>query len=335
MKTFLLFLSILICCISITAQIDPKNNAADNPALKEATQASVEVVNLFQQKKYAEALPLAQKAVDIRIRELGKDHLSVASAWRNLAYVQQQTGKMKESENSFDKAFDVYEKNQPLSDADEKVYAGLLQTIAIQQANDGNIFKAEKKLTRAVTLNEKLNGADSLETADTMLTLAELYQAIGEYDRANPLLRRSFEIRNGKLGAKSDQTKKVFLNLSCNLIKLGKSTESETLGNKFYPEDNQPEDKTIQSGVVNGKAIDLARPLYPAEARAKRVSGKVEVKVTIDETGKVIHACARNGAKELQRTSEIASYNSKFSPTRVEGNPVRVTGVIVYNFTAR
>lgn len=333
MKKLSLFLSILICCISIAAQTEPKSASADSPALKEAIEASVKVVSLFQQKKYEEALPLAQKAIDIRIRELGKDHLSVASAWRNLAYVQQQTGRLKEAENSFDKALDVYEKNQPLAAADEKIYAGLLQTTAVKQANGGEIFKAEKKLVRAVAIGEKPNNAGSLESAETMLTLAELYQAIGEYGKAAPLLQRSFEIRNAKSGAKNEQTERIFRNLSCNLTKLGKSAESEALENKFYPEQNQSGVKAVQGGVVNGKAINLVKPPYPEEARAKRISGTVNVKVTIDETGKVIHACAESGAKELQRASEIASYSSSFSPTTLQGAPVKVTGVIVYNFT--
>lgn len=83
---------------------------------------------------------------------------------------------------------------------------------------------------------------------------------------------------------------------------------------------------------MNGKALQLAKPAYPAEARAKRARGTVMVEVMIDKSGKIIFACATSGAKELQRASEVAAYNSKFAPTTLLGQPVSVKGIIVYNY---
>ncbi len=48
--------------------------------------------------------------------------------------------------------------------------------------------------------------------------------------------------------------------------------------------------KQVSAGVVNGKAITLAKPAYPAAARAVGAQGAVNVKVTIDEEGNVISA---------------------------------------------
>jgi TonB family protein len=90
----------------------------------------------------------------------------------------------------------------------------------------------------------------------------------------------------------------------------------------------------ISGGVLNGKAISLPRPTYPSIARAARASGTVVVQVTLDESGKVISARAVNGHPLLQQAAVQAAYGARFSPTQLSGQPVKVTGVITYNFVA-
>ena len=86
-------------------------------------------------------------------------------------------------------------------------------------------------------------------------------------------------------------------------------------------------------GVVNGIAISLPKPPYPAIALSINIQGKVDVQVTIDETGRVISARAASGHPFLRPAAEKAASNARFSPTLVSGVPVKVTGVIIYNFT--
>jgi protein TonB len=91
----------------------------------------------------------------------------------------------------------------------------------------------------------------------------------------------------------------------------------------------------ISGGVLNGKAITLVKPPYPAIARAAHASGTVQVQVTIDENGNVISAHAVSGHPLLQAASVGAARQSKFGPTKLSGQPVKVTGVIIYNFVAQ
>jgi periplasmic protein TonB len=91
----------------------------------------------------------------------------------------------------------------------------------------------------------------------------------------------------------------------------------------------------ISGGVLNGKAISLPKPPYPAIAKAARASGTVTVQVTIDESGKVISARAVGGHPLLQQAAVQAAYGARFSPTQLSGQPVKVTGVITYNFVAQ
>lgn len=92
--------------------------------------------------------------------------------------------------------------------------------------------------------------------------------------------------------------------------------------------------KQISAGVLNGKAVTLAKPAYPAAARAVGAQGAVNVKVMIDEEGNVVSAEAVSGHPLLQQAAVQAAQQSKFQPTTLNGQAVKVTGVVVYNFIA-
>ena len=92
--------------------------------------------------------------------------------------------------------------------------------------------------------------------------------------------------------------------------------------------------KQISGGVLNGKARNLPAAEFPAAAKAVNAGGEVNVKVTIDENGDVISASAVSGHPLLRAAAEDAARQAKFSPTRLSGQPVKVTGVIIYNFNS-
>jgi TonB family protein len=91
------------------------------------------------------------------------------------------------------------------------------------------------------------------------------------------------------------------------------------------PGGNRP----VNGGVLNGKAITLPKPMYPAGADA---TGTVTVEVTIDEYGNVAAARAISGPPQLQAAAVEAARQARFSPTFLMGAAVKVRGVITYNF---
>jgi len=95
------------------------------------------------------------------------------------------------------------------------------------------------------------------------------------------------------------------------------------------------EKKNIEGGVLNGKAVSLPAPNYPAIARAAHAEGNVVVRVTIDEEGNIIAAQAVSGHPLLQAAAVSAAREAKFTPTRLEGKPVQVRGSLVYNFVTQ
>jgi TonB family protein len=91
---------------------------------------------------------------------------------------------------------------------------------------------------------------------------------------------------------------------------------------------------TISGGVLNGKAISKPQPAYPPVAKAVHASGTVTVQVTVDESGNVVAASAVSGHPLLQQAAVAAARLAKFSPTLLSGKPVKVTGVLTYNFVS-
>lgn len=97
------------------------------------------------------------------------------------------------------------------------------------------------------------------------------------------------------------------------------------------PKSNQK----VSLGVINGKAINLIKPPYPPAAKAVRAAGEVSVQVAIDEKGNVTSANAVSGHPLLRQAAENAARASKFNPTLLSQEPVKVSGIIIYKFAAQ
>lgn len=98
---------------------------------------------------------------------------------------------------------------------------------------------------------------------------------------------------------------------------------------------NRSAEKALDGGVLNGKATSLPVPEYPTIARQARVSGSVNVEVLIDETGNVVEAHSVSGHPLLQAAAVSAARQATFAPTRLNGEPVMIRGVITYSFLAQ
>jgi TonB family protein len=72
---------------------------------------------------------------------------------------------------------------------------------------------------------------------------------------------------------------------------------------------------------------------YPALPQSEQAKGRVTVQVLIDEEGKVISARALSGDARFHRAAVDAALKERFSPTKLSGQPVKITGVITFHFT--
>ncbi|HEV2837385.1 MAG TPA: TonB family protein [Pyrinomonadaceae bacterium] len=98
------------------------------------------------------------------------------------------------------------------------------------------------------------------------------------------------------------------------------------------PPDPPKPPKIVSKGVINGNAISLPRPVYPEVAKKIHVQGTVSVQVLVDLDGRVVSAKAVNGHPFLIPAAVKAALQARFSPTLLSDQPVKVSGVITYNF---
>ena len=165
------------------------------------------------------------------------------------------------------------------------------------------------------------------ETEELTVTTEEFWELI---DGGRGLkITRETETPRGKQSSEMYFTKKVSSESKSNAAISGSETVIPS-GDSADGTSQIP--KMITKGVLNGTALTLTIPTYPAEARQTRAGGGVNVQVTVDEQGNVVSAKAISGDPLLKAASEEAARSSKFAPTTLKGVPVKVTGVIYYNF---
>jgi periplasmic protein TonB len=88
----------------------------------------------------------------------------------------------------------------------------------------------------------------------------------------------------------------------------------------------------VTSNVLQGKVIERRVPIYPELARRIRLQGDVAVEVIISPGGRVESVRTVSGHPMLTQSALEAARTWRFSPTLLNGVPVRVTGVITFVF---
>ena len=89
----------------------------------------------------------------------------------------------------------------------------------------------------------------------------------------------------------------------------------------------------IEVGSLLAYATNRAAPVYPPAARTMRASGVVKVEVTVDESGQVTEVQKSSGPTLLQAAAKDAVRKWRFKPFTRDGQPVRATGFVNFNFT--
>ena len=320
----------LICLVFTETSVAQTPPSSQTPELVESQELTAKVLKLYGEWKYDEALPLAKRALELREAALGRNHPDLVPLLLNLGEVYKATQKVSDARSCFERALQTSEKSFGVDDVR---LAGILDRLAYVTYAQRDERKAEGLFARSLAIKEKAYGPESPEVAQTAFALGELYRFRRDYSKAGPLYQRVIRIRE-KFGRKDDP--ELLKALQGYLIVLFGENKTDEVGpvQKRIVElvgDNGP----IQGGVLNGRAISLVTPAYPAEARSSRASGRVQVQVTIDETGKVIQAKAVNSSGmpgAFLTAAENAARRSRFTPTLMSGMPVKVNGVIIYNF---
>ena len=325
-QTFLLFMSLLLSSVFIPQSPQPA------PELKEASDLSLSVVKLFKEGKFDEAVPLAKRALEIRERLLPPGDPGVLTALGNLGNLYNAKGDYNAAKKSFERLLALQE--QQSGPTDVKL-ASTLDRLAVIYYRERNTSKAEETYKRALALRENALGTDHVEVAHSLFALAHFYRLRGKYDLALNNYRRSLFIYGRRAAWNEPAFERARTGMSCVAYETKNPaifTELKGIQEQFAPAMDLPEPMDI----LNGKALNLPQPEYPREARSLQLAGTVVILVEIDEKGKVLSAkdiC--QGLPYLTDASIQAAEKARFSPTFLNGQPVKVTGVIQYNFVRR
>lgn len=182
--------------------------------------------------------------------------------------------------------------------------------------------------------------------ADISVTIARYVPDAGCFDgdagvvTTDRLGHRNWAKERGRNGALSALQSKALAALNClNGSKLQSYYADVSVliagGGAPKGQTASPQSEVVNGGLMNDKAITLVQPEYPEAARSIRAMGQVEVSVLIDKDGNVVSAHAVSGPPLLQLAAIKAARASKFRPTFISGQPVMVSGTIVYNFELR
>src|SRR5215510_12710182 len=108
-----------------------------------------ESIRLRQAGKYDEALPLIQRAIELREKTLGPDHRDLASALNGLAIIYDIKSEYAKSEALYQRALRIIEK---ALGPDNPEVLGILNNLAMVYQNKGEYAKSEQLFERALLI---------------------------------------------------------------------------------------------------------------------------------------------------------------------------------------
>jgi TonB family protein len=205
------------------------------------------------------------------------------------------------------------------------------ETLAYSQLLGGKKTEAETSYLKAIEIAESRFGEQAKPVFSPTLNLANFYARDGRFDKADDFYLKAYALAIKNFGKEGKETEQIGDSRSCifygRTIADEKEKAFDAAVNKLFGRDTDE-----KRGIINGKALSLPKPRYPAEAREKRLAGVASVKVKINEQGNVVEAKSICREDILGRVAEESARGAKFEPTLKNGKPVEVTGIIVYNF---
>ena len=194
--------------------------------LAEAERLTQQVIQLYQQGKYNEAIPLAEQALAIRKKVLGDNHPNTARSLNNLAGLYESQGRYSEAEPLYKQALAI--KKQQLGDNHPST-ATSLNNLAELYRVQGRYSEAEPLYQQALAIRRKQLGDNHPNTARSLNNLASLYQNQGRYSEAEPLYKQALAIFKQQLGDNHPSTATSLNNLAELYRVQGRYSEAEPL----------------------------------------------------------------------------------------------------------
>ncbi|REJ40618.1 MAG: CHAT domain-containing protein [Microcystis flos-aquae TF09] len=204
----------------VISQVSPQDKLA------EAERLTQQVIQLYQQGKYNEAIPLAEQALAIHKQQLGDNHPSTASSLNNLAELYQSQGRYSEAEPLYKQALAIFK--QQLGDNHPNT-ATSLSSLAALYRDIGRYSEAEPLYQQALAIWKKQLGDNHPLTAQSLNNLALLYESQGRYQEAESIYQDILFIVKKQLGDNHSSTATSLNNLALLYDSQGRYSEAEPL----------------------------------------------------------------------------------------------------------
>ena len=165
-------------------------------ALDDSRRLIYQATALWRAGKYPEALPLAEKALEICGRELGRESLEYGQALFVLANIYSDNG-------GLDKAAELYKEGIQLKEKlvgkDSLSMTSLLNNYAAVLKDKGDYPAAEALFQRVLEIRKKSLPPDHLYIASSYLNLGNVYRQTGNVTKAGEFYGEALKIREKAL----------------------------------------------------------------------------------------------------------------------------------------
>lgn len=319
----------LVFCIPAAAASITQQSVELEQAVKlmEAAKTS------FKNDDYKEAITLTKRALEIRERLLPADSHFIddsLSYLGQLHFLNQQYGDARKTLQRL-----LVRREQKVGTEHESLTL-ILDMLAAANFRQHDFDNAEGLSLRSLKIKERRFGPESSDVAGNQYLLGEMYRAGRKFKEALNSYTQVLVVMGKLKQTKGELFEQASTGYQCVAYQSREMAHLDVL--KALLESITPSESAEKSfaEILNGKALSLPAPAYPQEAKQRQLQGSVAIKVLIDEEGKVINAVDMcQGQPYLSQASLESAFRARFTATKVNGVPVRVSGVIVYNFYRR
>lgn len=206
----------------------------------------------------------------------------------------------------------------------------------------GDYGKAQPLAERVLALRRQAHGGEHPLVGAALFNLAKIYAARGKKKEARETYLASVAVLERGGAATEAALVGALEGYLCLLVEAGERAESLAVQKRLYKLDNgfeydestkRPGKNIEAGGIMTGSKVLSPAPTYLAEAKQRRITGRVVFKISVDETGAVTGVKVLCGHPLLVQGSEQSIRTSRYQPPLVAGRPAKVTGVQIYNFT--
>lgn len=309
MKNSLIIIILLATCSTHAQTVDERET------VKQLNQS---VVSAYKNQNYDDTLKPAQQALDLSVKIFGANDAQTAVAYTNLGIVYREKKKYKEAIENLQKALSIY---QATPTVNGKQLPRAFETLASAYSLGGKEKEAEANYLKAFEASETIFGKDGKDSLQYALALAIFYARNKNIGKADEYFLRSYALTIKYFGADS----KEFDTLS---VYEKYHTPQSNLRRDNDPLADYKKKKFELLGYELGDATSLPQPAYTARGK----SGRIVIRVQVDEQGNVTDAKAVYGEMAFANDCEAAARKAKFKPSLKNGKPISVVNYIAYNF---